>query len=302
MSAPLDWRTSFTAAGRHCLSALLTMIPAIPATALGQEMPVHNLTSDQWYATIQEAVNHAANGDELVLSPGTYTGDGNRDVDILGTSLTIRGIDPDNPFTVASPVIDCEGDGFNRNRAFRLESAAPFCVTLAGLTIRNGSAPLELVDDEIAAAGGAVYSIGAALTLDACVLDDNAALDRKSNQTLDMPAHGGAVYHVGPTLTITRGVLRDNKATPGPPEHPYAQNSGWMHGGAIRAVVSTSMVIEDSLLAHNYAGGSYPTGYAFGGAIHCTGRPASGGAPSQPIKRSAATTRHTGEAWSAAAR
>lgn len=271
MAGSLNWRTLFAAVGPYCLPALLTIIPAMPAIAMDEEMPIHNLTSDQWYATIQEAVDYAANGDELVLSPGTYTGDGNRDVDILGTSLTLRSVDPDNPFTVASTVIDCEGDGFNRHRAFRLESTVPFCVTLAGLTIRNGSAPVELVDDEIAAAGGAVYSIGAALTLDACVLDNNGALARKNNETFRMRAHGGAVYHVGPNLTITRCVLTENKATPGPPEHPYAQNSGWMYGGAIRAVVTNSMVIEDSLLAHNYAGGSYPTGYAFGGAIYCTG-------------------------------
>ena len=33
------------------------------------------------YSTIQEAINGANDGDEIILLPGVYTGPGNRDID-----------------------------------------------------------------------------------------------------------------------------------------------------------------------------------------------------------------------------
>jgi len=42
------------------------------------------------YPTIQAAVNAAVDGDEVIVAPGTYTGEGNRDIDFLGKAITVR--------------------------------------------------------------------------------------------------------------------------------------------------------------------------------------------------------------------
>jgi len=44
------------------------------------------------FATIQDAIDAAADGDEIVLEDGTYTGDRNRRLDYAGKSLTIRSL------------------------------------------------------------------------------------------------------------------------------------------------------------------------------------------------------------------
>ena len=49
-----------------------------------------NATQGLGYNTIQAAVNAAANDDVIELSPGTYTGAGNRDVDFSGKAITVR--------------------------------------------------------------------------------------------------------------------------------------------------------------------------------------------------------------------
>ena len=60
------------------------------------------------YATIQAAINASSNGDVVIIAPGTYTGDGNRDIDFLGKAITVRSTDPDDPSVVAATVIDCQ--------------------------------------------------------------------------------------------------------------------------------------------------------------------------------------------------
>ncbi|NIO84487.1 MAG: hypothetical protein GTN53_28595, partial [Candidatus Aminicenantes bacterium] len=42
------------------------------------------------YPTIQAAINAAATGDIIELQTGTYTGNGNRDIDFLGKVITVR--------------------------------------------------------------------------------------------------------------------------------------------------------------------------------------------------------------------
>ncbi|MHC4867781.1 MAG: hypothetical protein ACYTEX_27235, partial [Planctomycetota bacterium] len=70
---------------------------------------VHNVTQDTYYERIKDAVDDANNGDEIVVYPGTYTGDGNRDVDFLGKAVTVRSVDPNDPNVVVGTIIDCCG-------------------------------------------------------------------------------------------------------------------------------------------------------------------------------------------------
>jgi hypothetical protein len=43
------------------------------------------------FRTIQAAVGDANDGDTVLVAPGTYTSDGNRDIDFRGKAITVRG-------------------------------------------------------------------------------------------------------------------------------------------------------------------------------------------------------------------
>ena len=84
--------------------------------------------------TIQAGVDSAAVGDTVMLANGTYTGDGNRDVDYSGKGIVIRSQD-DNP---DSCVIDCQGSEADPHRAFNIPPMFPDTAMLQGVTVTNG--------------------------------------------------------------------------------------------------------------------------------------------------------------------
>ena len=88
---------------------------------------VRNQTQDQWYTSIQSAIDVSNNGDVIVISPGTYY----EKIDDLGKALTIRSTDPNNWAIVEDTIIDGNGD------ACPIVSVDEGSI-LAGLTIRNG--------------------------------------------------------------------------------------------------------------------------------------------------------------------
>ena len=55
------------------------------------------------YITIQEGIDAAVGGDEVVVADGTYTGDGNRDIDFMGKAITVK-----SENGAEDCIIDCE--------------------------------------------------------------------------------------------------------------------------------------------------------------------------------------------------
>ncbi|MHC4477624.1 MAG: hypothetical protein ACYTEL_18415, partial [Planctomycetota bacterium] len=90
------------------------------------------------FNTIQAAIDDANDGDVVEIQPGTYTGDGNRDVNFAGKAITVRSTDPNDPNIVAATVIDCQAGSTNKHRAFNFRSGEGQDSVLQGLTIKNG--------------------------------------------------------------------------------------------------------------------------------------------------------------------
>ena len=90
------------------------------------------------YTTIQAAVDAARAGDVIVLQPGTYSGEGNRNIDYQGKDITIRSVEPDNPGSVQETIIDCYSSEYEQNRAFIFQSGETEYSVVTGITIQNG--------------------------------------------------------------------------------------------------------------------------------------------------------------------
>ena len=65
------------------------------------------------FCTIQMGVDAASDGDAVLVAPGTYTGDGNRDISLFGRIITLRSTEGQDATT-----IDIEGGPTAIHRGF----------------------------------------------------------------------------------------------------------------------------------------------------------------------------------------
>ncbi|NLH16493.1 MAG: hypothetical protein GX455_07940, partial [Phycisphaerae bacterium] len=106
------------------------------------------------YSTIQAAINASEDGDVVVVMPGIYTDDGNRDLTFGGRKITVQSIDPTNPDVVAATVINCQGATENRHRGFLFNTNETNDSIVDGLTIINGCAPSGIEGQSDSLGGG----------------------------------------------------------------------------------------------------------------------------------------------------
>ena len=96
------------------------------------------------YPTIQAAIDDSNDGDTIMVSDGTYTGDGNRDIDFLGKAITLRSENgPENC------IINCQGSSSNPHRGFTFHSGEGPNSVLAGDSHRSSVPRLLPAEPEL---------------------------------------------------------------------------------------------------------------------------------------------------------
>ncbi len=151
------------------------------------------------YATIGEAVAAANNGDTVVIHPGTYRFDNNRNLSPVtaggnAKNITIRSRNPEDPAVVAATVIDCQGsDGSGSDhaprRAFSFIEGHDNTMVIDGLTIINamavnnpsGAPSLPGVNGADALGGAILCTGGASPTINHCVFRNCAAIGQNAS-------------------------------------------------------------------------------------------------------------------------
>ena len=123
------------------------------------------------FATIQEAIDSAADSDIVEVSPGTYTGDGNWDIDFRGKAITVR--------STAGPkqtIIDCTG--YENHRGFYFHQAEEPNSVLRGFTIIGALVPGSEIPPDYASwssspthpIGGGIYCEFSSPSIVDCVI------------------------------------------------------------------------------------------------------------------------------------
>ncbi len=142
-------------------------------------------------STIQAAIESASNGDTVLLTGSTYTGDGNRDVDFMGKAVTVQSAGGNPEFCI----IDCQGSQTDPHRGFVFQSGEGSASRLVGISIRGGyaSSPMSsggaieilnaspeilncrFIQNFASSKGGAIYCASSSPSISNCVFDSNIA-------------------------------------------------------------------------------------------------------------------------------
>jgi len=188
------------------------------------------------FATIQRAIDAAADGDIVEVAPGTYRGDGNWDIDFRGKAITVR-----SNAGSERTIIDCAGQN---HRGFYFHRAEGPSSVLRGFTIIGALVPgsaippdnmpwssspahpvgggiycefsspsiVDCVIKQCAAAlGGGIGSVGGAPAIIDCVIEQCQA-GRPASAETGLPAAGGAGIGLirGADATIIGCTIKNN--------------------------------------------------------------------------------------------
>jgi len=212
-----------------------------------------NGSSGSPYRTIQMGIDSAVDGDTVLVADGTYTGDGNRDLDFRGKDITVRSIDPNDQNVVAATIIDCQGSIGNEHRDFYFHSGETSSAVLDGFTIKNGykhpgagiycsdSGPIiknckiteNTAEWSNGIGGGCFFSNSSAEIID-CQITFNSAIGTSPHSG---NGWGGGIACEGSTLKIKNTEINNN--------------SGTASSGGIGAGWNSNLYIDNCVISHN---------------------------------------------------
>ncbi len=176
------------------------------------------------YSTIQSAIDAVAVGGYVILADGTFTGDGNRDLDFKGKTIHV------NAQYGASPVIDCESTEGDAHRGFYFHTHEGPEATVYGITIANGR-PSGMYP------GGGVNIVNASPTFEKCTFSNCGSF-------------------------LGGGVAMGSGAEPRFIRCTFTNNIGGIAGGGLLAADS-SPTLEYCLFTGNTLGGAAFMGSSF---------------------------------------
>jgi len=221
---------------RHSLWSYLTVGLPVVLFAAATTARAASIRVPDDAPTIQAAIDLASDGDIVEIAPGTYTGDGNRDISFHGKSLRVQPAGAPH-----SVLLQVNATDLDLHRGFVFDQGEPPTATLYGLRIELGGH----------VQGGAILIAGTASpTIESCQFDDNFAFEPWDGPPLDTQVGGGALCIRDAAAPVIRDCVINRSATD-------------FFGSAIYLEGSPSVSIVDSWITNSGKGQAiYVTGAA----------------------------------------
>jgi len=277
------------------MKRFILLLPAVLLVVCFSFLQADTIHVPSQQPTIQAGINAAVDGDTILVADGTYTGDGNKDINFWQKAIVVMSANG-----AVNCIIDCEGVG----RGFHFWLGEESNSVVQGFTITNGytfgggilcelSSPTIrdniILENEAKTDAAGIYCAGSSPTITGNLITGNIAGDE-----------GGGIYCGSSSPTITDNTISGNTAGrygggiycrsnsfPTIMGNTIVDNSAGDHGGGIYCSDS-SQNITGNMLSGNTAdrgGGIYceyasttitgntimsNTANIWGGGIYCT--------------------------------
>ncbi len=142
------------------------------------------------FDNIQAGIDASVDGDIVLVAPGIYIGEGNRDIDFKGKAIIVKS--EDGPQTC---IIDCQGSEDDLHRGFFFHSDEDANSVLQGFTITNGYYNYNM--------GGGIYCDASSPRIENCIVAGNTAWD------------GGGIGCDSSNAVIANCIIINNRAGTG---------------------------------------------------------------------------------------
>jgi hypothetical protein len=191
--------------------------------------------------TIQAGIDAVDAGGTVILEPGTYTGDGNRDISFAGKAVTVQSTDPSDPSIVAATVIDLQGTSDDPHYGFIFDSGEDANSVLDGVTITN-----SIVTNP---ASSGIYCGQGSAVIRNCIICDMHSYSTKKGYY----EKGSAVEVVGGDITLENCTLTRNVGSGDPDTSPWPSTGmkRFTCGGV--DIYAGSVTLLDCTLSDNYS-------------------------------------------------
>ncbi len=163
------------------LTTIVAIAPFVVSAAI-----IH-VPADQ--PTIQAGIDAAVDGDTVLVADGTYTGDGNRDIDFKGKAITVT-----SENGAETCIIDCQGSETENHRGFNFHQGETNESVVSGFTVQNGYV--------VTGDGSGVNCDFSSPTITKCIIYRNSA----------GYSGGGINFHYSSNSTISNCTFTKNTA------------------------------------------------------------------------------------------
>ncbi|MCZ6654070.1 MAG: right-handed parallel beta-helix repeat-containing protein [Planctomycetota bacterium] len=193
------------------------------------------------FCTVQNGVDASDDGDTVEVRPGTYTGDGNRDISLFGKKIWLRSADGPT-----ATILDIAGSPNAIHRGFFLIHGETRQTVIEGFMIRNGYLIGDTGGSGDGGGGGGFYLCSSSPTIRDCIVRDNISATF-GNPFIDDGRGGGILVDEDSSALIENCVISGN-------------HSGRRGGGMFVGYENSSVTIRGSLIAGNSSAENFPGG------------------------------------------
>ncbi len=241
---------------KYAIIGVIAVVVIVAAVSAIFALNDSGVTVPDRYDTIQEAIDAAEDGDEIILDIGTYR----ENIDFNGKNVIVRSIDPDDPDVVDQTIIDGGGSGSVVSfRSGETEGAVLKGVTVTrgnGILVSGGSNPIIegcVVEDNTAEFGAGIAVFDSAPTILNNIIIGNSGFLGGGLFIEESSPHVEGNRIVRNRAEMGSGMVIISNSSPTVIDNRIADNTAERLGGGIVVAVDSSPTIQDNTVVGNSA-------------------------------------------------